>query len=138
MKFALAIFAAAFAVMAYSAICENGEPRDIRFPSMKVCLHQNERHGWEIREDAALFSAHFATVNYDEYHLNYAEQKQLAIAVAKAVAGYYGSTNDIRIVHWEQPEPASTNIGDQISAWLKGDWITDEIVPIDRKDVGSK
>ena len=138
MKFALAISTAAFAVVACADFRRSGEPRGIRFPYVKVCLHQNERHGWEIREDAALFSAHFATVNYDEYHLNYAEQKQLAVAVAQAVAGYYGSTNDIRVVHWEQPEPASTNMADRISAWLKGEWATDEIVPIDRKDGGAK
>lgn len=138
MKFALAIFAAALAIVACADFSRSGEPRGIRFPWVKVCLHQNERHGWEIREDAPLFAAHFATVNYDEYHLNYAEQKQLAVVVAQAIAGYYGSTNDIRVVHWEQPEPASTNLADKVNAWLKGDWATDEIVPIDRKDGGAK
>lgn len=109
--------------------CRSGEPRGIRFPYLKILLTQNDRHGWEIKEDAALFAAHFATVHYDEYHLNYAEQKQLAVAIAQSIAGYYGSTNDIRIVHWEQPEPASTNFADQVSAWLQGKYTTDEIVP---------
>ena len=129
MKRLMAIFATMAALVAGADISRSGEARGIRFPYVKVRLHQNERHGWEITEDAALFSAHFATLNYDEYHLNYAEQKQLAVAVAQAVAGYYGSTNDIRVVHWEQPEPASTNMADRVSAWLKGDWVTDEIVP---------
>jgi len=133
MKRLIVILAAAVAVVACADFSRGGAPRGIHFPYVKVRLHQNERHGWEIREDAPLFSAHFATVNYDEYHLNYAEQKQLAVAVAQAVAGYYGSTNDIRIVHWEQPEPTSTNMVDRISAWLKGDWVTDEVVPAAQK-----
>lgn len=136
MKRSFVIFAALAAVVACADICRTGEARGISFPWVKVSLHQNDRHGWEIREDAPLFSAHFATVNYDEYHLNYAEQKQLAVAVAQAIAGYYGSTNDIRIVHWEQPEPASTNLADKIKAMLKGDWVTDEIVPIGRQGGG--
>ena len=136
MKRLMAIFATMAALVAGADISRSGEARGIRFPSIKVRLHQNERHGWEIREDAPFFAAHFATVNYDEYHLNYAEQKQLAVAVAQAVAGYYGSTNDIRVVHWEQPEPASTNLADKVNAWLKGDWVTDEIVPIGRQGGG--
>ena len=138
MKSSLVIIGALAAVVVCADIYRSEAPRGIRFPYVKVRLHQNERHGWEIREDSALFSAHFATVNYDEYHLNYAEQKQLAVVVVQAIAGYYGSTNDIRVVHWEQPEPASTNMADRISAWLKGEWATDEIVPIDRKDGGAK
>lgn len=133
MKHSFVIFVALAAVVACADFSRSGEPRGIRFPWVKVSLHQNDRHGWEIREDAPLFGAHFATVNYDEYHLNYAEQKQLAVVVAQAIAGYYGSTNDIRVVHWEQPEPASTNLADKVNAWLKGDWVTDEIVPIGRQ-----
>jgi len=130
MKCVLAIFVMAFAIVACADVCRSGKPRGIRFPDMKIRMCQNERHGFEVTEDAALFCAHFATLNYPEYILNFAEHKQLAVAVAKTVASFLGSTNDIRVVHWEQPEPASTNIADQILARLKGEWVTDEIIPI--------
>ena len=97
-------------------------------------MYLNDRHGFEITEDSALFVAHFATVNYPDSLLNYAEHRQMAVAVARTVADYLGSTNDIRIVHWEQPEPASTNLIDQIAARFKGKWVTDEIVPVGRKE----
>ena len=131
--FALAIAVAA--MVAAADIYRNGTVRGVRFPDMKLRLHENDRHGWEVSEDAPLFCAHFATVNYAEYHFNYAEQKELAIEVARAIASYLGSTNSIRVVHWEQQKPASTNVIDQIMAKLSGKYVTDEVIPlVERKE----
>lgn len=129
-KLTMAILAAAVAVAAWADIYRNGAPRGVRFPDLRVRMYLNDRHGFEITEDAALFYARFATVDYPDSLLNYAEHRQMAVAVARTVADFLGSTNDIRIVHWEQPEPASTNIGDVIAAKLKGGYVTDEIVPL--------
>ena len=129
-KLTMAILAAAVAVAAWADIYRNGAPRGVRFPDLRVRMYLNDRHGFEITEDAALFYARFATVDYPDSLLNYAEHRQMAVAVARMVADFLGSTNDIRIVHWEQPEPASTNIGDVIAAKLKGRYVTDEIVPL--------
>lgn len=133
-KLTMAILAAAVAVAAWADICRQGAPRGVRFPDMKIRMYLNDRHGFEITEDAAFFVSYFATVNYPDSLLNYAEHRQMAVAVARTVADYLGSTNDVRIVHWEQPEPASTNFGDLVVARLKGKWVTDEIVPIGRKE----
>ena len=130
MKWAFVIFVAAVAGMACAAISRSGEPRGICYTNMKIRIYQNDQHEFEITEDALLFSSRFAKVYYAEYHLNRAEQKQLAVAVAKTIANFLGSTNDIRIVHWEQPNPASTNLVDRIKARLEGDWVMDEIVPV--------
>ena len=130
-KLTMAILAAAVAVAAWADIYRQGAPRGVRFPDMKIrmCL-DNLQGSVAITEDAEVFYTHFATVNYPDSLLNYAEHRQMAVAVARTVAGYLGSTNDIRIVHWEQPEPASTNFGDLVVARLKGKRVTDEIVPI--------
>lgn len=133
-KLTMAILAAAVAVAAWADICRQGAPRGMRFPDLKVRMYLNDRHGFEITEDAALFVSHFATVNYPDSLLNYAEHRQMAVAVARTVADFLGSTNDIRIVHWEQPQPASTNFGDLVVARLKGKWVTDEIVPIGKDE----
>lgn len=129
-KLTTAILAAAVAVAAWADIYRHGAPRGMRFPDMKIRMYLNDRHGFEVTEDAALFVSHFATVNYPDSLLNYAEHRQMAVAVARTVADYLGSTNDIRIVHWEQPQPASTNFGDLVVARMKGKWVTDEIVPL--------
>lgn len=133
-KLTMAILAAAVAVAAWASIYRHGAPRGMRFPDLKMRMYLNDRHGFEITEDAALFVSHFATVNYPDSLLNYAEHRQMAVAVARTVADFLGSTNDIRIVHWEQPEPASTNFGDLVVARLKGKWVTDEIVPIGKDE----
>ena len=124
------ILAAVAVIVTYADIARNDPPRDIRSPGMKIRICKNENHGFEITEDAALFYAKFAQLDYPGDLLNYAEHKQLAVEIARTVADYFGSTNDIRVVHWEQPKPANTNdIGEAIAAWLKGKYITDEIVP---------
>jgi hypothetical protein len=130
MKWVLAIFCMVCAALACADMYRGGKPRGIRFPDMKIRICQNDRHVFEVTEDAALFCGHFATLDYPDCILNYAEHRQLAVAVAKTVVDFLGSTNDIRVVHWEQPEPASTNIADQIIARLKGRWVTDEVIPI--------
>lgn len=134
-KLTMAILAAAVAVAAWADIYRQGAPRGMRFPDMKIRMCLDHWQGSVvIMEDAPLFVSHFATVNYPNSLLNYAEHRQMAVAVARTVAGYLGSTNDIRIVHWEQPQPASTNIGDVIAASFKGKWVTDEIVPIGKRE----
>lgn len=134
-KLMMAILAAAVAVAAWADIYRQGAPRDVRFPDMRIRMCLDHWQGSiAITEDAALFCACFATVNYPDSILNYAEHRQMAVAVARTVADYLGSTNDIRIVHWEQPQPASTNFGDVVAARLEGKWVTDEIVPIGRKE----
>lgn len=130
----MAILAAAVTVAAWADICRQGAPRGMRFPDMRIRMFLNDRHGFEITEDSALFCARFATVDYPDSILNYAEHRQMAVAVARTVADCLGSTNDIRIVHWEQPQPASTNLIDQIAARFKGKWVTDEIVPIGKDE----
>ena len=134
-KLTMAILAAAVAVAAWPDIYRQGAPRGVRFPDMKIrmCL-DNLQGSVAITEDAEVFYTHFATVNYPDSLLNYAEHRQMAVAVARTVADFIGSTNDIRIVHWEQPQPASTNFGDVIAARLKGKWVTDEVVPVGRKE----
>ena len=136
MKRAIIIFSAVSAVVACADFSRSSPPRKhIGYTDMKIRLEANDRHGFVIHEDA-FFGAKFAVMDYPEYHLNWAEYKQLAVEVAKTVANYLGSTNDIRICHWEQPKPADTNnIGEAISAWLKGDYVTDEIVPRTQKGI---
>ena len=133
-KLTTAIHAAAVAVAAWADICRHGAPRGMRFPDLKMRMYLNDRHGFEITEDAAFFVNQFATVNYPDSLLNYAEHKQMDVPVARTVADFLGSTNDIRIVHWEQPQPASTNFGDVVAARLEGKWVTDEIVPIGKDE----
>jgi len=134
MKRTMAIIAAVAAIVACADFSRSGPARDLRYPGMKIRLCKNDRHGFEITEDAALFSAKFAVMDYCEYHLNWEEHKQLAVEVARTVANFLGSTNDIRIVHWEQPRPADTNnLGDVLNSWLKGKFVTDEIVPLKRE-----
>ena len=129
MKRSFAIFAAVIAFSACADFQRTGSPRGLRYPDMKIRICQNDRHGFEITEDAALFRAKFATMYYPEYHLNWAEYKQLAIVVAQTIAAELGCTNNIRMVHWEQPPVANTNdIGEAVAAMLKGKFVTDEIV----------
>jgi hypothetical protein len=131
MKRAVAIIAAVAAIVACADISRTSPPRGLRWPDMKIRLCQDDKHGYVVSEDVSLFYATFAQVDYPKDVLNYAEGRQMAVAVARAVANYLGSTNDIRIVHWEQPKPADTNnIGDVLNSWLKGKFVTDEIVPL--------
>lgn len=134
MKRVIVIIAATVAIVASSAICLSGPPRDIRSPDMKIRLEANDKHGFVIHEDA-FFGAKFVVMDYPECLVNYAEHRQLAVEVARTVANYFGSTNDIRVVHWEEAHPASTNRADYILGWLHGKWVTDEVVPLRSKGV---
>lgn len=131
MKRTMAIIAAVAAIVACADFSRTSPPRGLRWPDMKIRLCQDDKHGYVVSEDVSLFYATFAQVDYPKDVLNYAEGRQMAVAVARAVANYLGSTNDIRIVHWEQPKPADTNnLGDVLNSWLKGKFVTDEIVPL--------
>ncbi len=139
MKKSIAIFAALAAFAACADIHRNGPPRDIRSPGMKIRITENDRHGYDIEEDAPIFYTKFASLNYPEYLLNYAEHKQLAVEVARTVADYFGSTNVMRIAHWEQPHVANTNdFAEALSAMLKGKFVTGEIVPLRPEKGGQK
>ena len=112
-------------------IYRNGPVRNIALPGIKIVMIQDENHTWRISEDAPLFAARFADVYFADSLLNYAEQRELAKGVAKVVAAFFGSTNAIRVAHWERPEPASTNTVDVLISNLKAKLVTDEIVPIE-------
>lgn len=134
-KLTMAILAAVVAVAAWADIYRQGAPRGMRFPDMKIRMCLDHWQGSVvIMEDAPLFCTRFAIMEYPDSLLNYAEHRQMAVAVARTVAGCLGSTNDIRVVHWEQPQPASTNFGDVVAARLEGKWVTDEIVPIGKRE----
>lgn len=138
MKKVVSIMAALAAILTFADIARNGPPRDIRSPGMKIRIAKDGGHGFIVEEDVPIFRATLATIPYPEYLLNYAEHKQLAVEVARTVAYYFGSTNDIRIAHLEQPHVANTNdLGEVVAAWLKSEWVTDEIIPATRK-VGEK
>ena len=135
MKRAVVIIAAVVAIVTCADIARNGPARDIRYPGIKIRICQKDRHRYEVTEDAPLFYARFAVMEYPEYLVNYAEHRQLAVEVARTIAAYFGSTNDIRIVHWQQPKPADTNdISQVLSAMLKGEYVTDEIVPRGKRE----
>lgn len=140
LKQTIVILAAVAAIVTCADIYRNGPPRDIRSPGMKIRITENDRHGYDIEEDVPIFYTKFASLHYPEYLLNYAEHKQLAVEVARTVAYYFGSTNDMRIAHWERPHVANTNdLGEVVAAWLKSEWVTDEIVPVGKqKEKGAK
>ena len=121
------LFCLMFAALA--AVYQHGEVRGMEYRDMKVVLRQ-DGDNWKICEDAALFSCTFATVIHPHDMMNVAEARELAKAVAVAVAKHLGSTNDVRIVRYETPPPASTNVADRLEAWLKGKDVTIEVVPL--------
>ena len=116
--------------MACADVARNGPSRDVRSPEMRIMLCRTDQNAFDVAEGPSLSATRFARLNYPEYVLNYAEHRQLAVAVARSVASWFGSTNDIRLVHWEQPEPASSNFIDRLIAGLKGKWVTDEVIPL--------
>lgn len=116
-------------LIAMSAVYLDGQVRDEKYPDIKIVLRQ-KNNDWLVQEDAALFVARFATVHLIEDWFNKAETRELAKSVAVAVAKHLGSTNDVRIVHFEMPTPASTNIIDIIESRLKGKDVVDEVVPL--------
>ena len=125
----LLILICGVSAIASAAVYQDGPARNEKRPYLKIVLRQ-KNNDWLVQEDAALFVARFATVHTVEDMLNKMEARELAKAVAVAVARHLGSTNDVRIVHFESPAPASSNIIDVINARLKGDDVVDEIVPL--------
>ena len=130
MKKLLLMACAGVAICSMSAIYQKGPPRGCKWPNLKIVLRQSEGNEWRIQEDAALFVARFATVHHAADMMNEAETRELGKAVAVVVANYLGSTNDVRIVHFEKPEPASTNLVDRLQAFLNGEDVTDEVIPL--------
>ena len=60
-KLTMAILAAAVAVAAWADICRHGAPRGVRFPDLKVRMYLNDRHGFEVTEDAARLKGKWVT-----------------------------------------------------------------------------
>lgn len=118
------------AIVATGAVFQSGPPRGQKWPDIKIVLRQGEHKEWRIQEDAALFVARFATVNQIYDMLNEAETRELAKTVAVAIANHLGSTNAVRIVHFETPVPASTNLIDRFQSLLNGADVTDEVIPL--------
>lgn len=120
----------AVSVIAGGAVYQDGKPRGQKWPDIKIVLRQGENMEWRIQEDAAFFVARFATVNPIFDMMNKAETRELAKAVAVAVATHLGSTNDVLIVRREVPTPSSTNIIDRLEAALSAKDIVEEVVPL--------
>ena len=118
------------AIVATGSVFQGGPPRGQKWPDIKIVLRQGEHKEWRIQEDSALFVARFATVNQIYDMLNEAETRELAKTVAVAIANHLGSTNDVRIVHFETPVPASTNLVDRFQSLLNGADVTDEVIPL--------
>ena len=116
-------------VSAVADIYRDGPIRDVALPGIKIVMFPGENHRWRIAEDSPLFAASFADVYFADSLLNYAEQKEMAKGVARSVAKFFGSTNTIRVAHWERPEPASTNAIDVFMSKLNAKLVTDEIIP---------
>lgn len=92
-----------------------------------------EKNGSEylIAEDAELFRAKYATVHYPEYHLSYAQHKELTRQIALTIAKFHSVTNgQIRFGHYEYPEAKGTNVIDKLIQGLCGKFVTDEIVEV--------
>lgn len=117
------------AAIASAAVYQDGSARNEKRPGIKIMLRQIN-NDWLVQEGAGILSVPFATVRHVEHMLNKAETRELARAVAVAVANHLGSTNDVRIIHFECPTPASSNIIDVVNAWLMADAVVDEIVPL--------
>ena len=130
----LTTVAALVAGYVVAAFCPGGEPRGVKFENLNIRVIKNrDTHRYKITEDSPLFAYELAEVAYPESMLNWKETEELAVAVARAIAVHLGSTNDLRLVHWVQPEPASTNIVDVILAKLHGQYETERVIPLEKK-----
>lgn len=131
-----AVATALIVACAVADIYRSGEPRGVKFEDLKIRVIANgDTHRYRITEDSPLFAYELAEVAYPESMLNWKETEELAVAVARAIAIHLGSTNDLRLVRWVQPEPASTNIADVILAKLKGRYETERVIPLEEKGV---
>ena len=125
----LIILACGVASAALAAVYQGGASRNMEWPDLKIVLcHDGD--DWKVVEDSPLFAARFASIHPCEDMLNRAETRELAKSVAVAIARHLGSTNSVRVVHFEAPTPATTNIMDVLVAHLNGKYVTDEIVPL--------
>jgi len=114
---------------AVAGIRRTGEPRELlSHPGMRIKAVKVDS-SWKVCEDRSLFSLVFAEIPYPDSLLNYAEHRNLAIAVARTIAAELGSTNDIRIAHRVRPSPVATNLADAVRIWLNTEDVTDEVVP---------
>ena len=128
--------------MLVSAFCTelvaNVEPYEPpqRWDGLKIRITPSSEHNgaWNIDQDESIFAARFATVHWPEYHMSKEQVKEIAKEIARMIVRLYSCTNaQIRVVHVESPEPASTNLVDVIKAALGTKVVTDEIIPVDKK-----
>lgn len=129
------IMMSAFAIVAFVAcvhadIYRNDEYKPLVHDDLKLRI---EKVGSEylITEDAELFRAKYATVHFPEYHLSYAQHKELTRQIAMTIAKFHSATNgSIRFGHYEYPEAKGTNIIDKLIQGLGGKFVTDETVKL--------
>lgn len=115
-------------IVATADFSRSGAPRGPIFPGMKLKVVKVDSE-WNVCEDRPLFSSIFVELPYPDSVLNYAEHRNLAIAVARTIAAELGSTNGIRVARRYMPTPASTNMADMVRAMLETEDITEEVVP---------
>ena len=127
----LAAFAAV-ALTALSAVYQAGPARGIKHPDLQIVMRLDEKTGgdWNIREDVALFSMTFATVHHPHDMLNDAEARELAKSVAVTIARHLGSTNAVRVAHYEYPKQAGSNLVERLNAWITAKDVTDEVIQL--------
>ena len=130
MKKLTILVSAAAILCAVADIRRTGEPRELlSHPDMRIKAVKAEG-SWKVCEDKPLFSRMFAELPYPDSLLNYAEHRNLAIAVARTIAAELGSTNNIRIAHRVGPSPVATNLADAVRIWLNTEDVTDDVVPL--------
>ena len=128
----LIVACVAVAITAMAAVYMGGPVRSTRWPDLKIVMRLDEKTGggWNIREDVALFSMTFATVHHPHDMLNDAEARELAKAVAVTIARHLGSTNAVRVAHYEYPKPAGSNLVECLNAWINAKDVTDEVIQL--------
>lgn len=129
MKKLTMLFALAVTLLVAADFQRTGKPRDLSFQGMKLKVVRVDST-WRICEDVPLFSSVLAELPYPDSLLNYAEHRNLAIAVARTIATEFGSTNDLRVARRVAPARAATNLADVVDIWLNTKDITEDVVPL--------
>lgn len=128
---AICCLVALAAGFAFADIYRNADYEPLVRDDLKLRIEKVNGNDYLIAEDAELFRAKFATVHFPEYHLSYAQQKELARQIAITVAKFHSATNgQIRFGHYEYPEAKGTNIIDKLIQGLGGKFVTDELIPL--------
>lgn len=130
---AICCIVALAAGFAFADIYRNADYEPLVRDELKLRIEKLGGNDYLIAEDAELFQAKFATVHFPEYHLSYAQQKELAKEVALTIVRFHHTTNAVvRFGHYEYPEAKGTNITDKLIQWIGGRFVTDELVPLSK------